>query len=241
VAIAAEAEGAGTATECLGETGGGMGGSKMKISIIYDNEVRQQGLLSDWGFSCLVETGKGIRLLFDAGADDYILLHNMAKLNIDPASIDSIVISHSHFDHMGGLGGILKLNKKAKVFAPSSGSWQIPVERVIRVEEAIQIYPGIFSTGELSNIEQSLIINTDKGVVAIAGCSHCGVGQILNKASQFGQPLGIIGGLHGFRRFQLLADLQLVCPCHCTSYKREIKRLFPEKYIQCGAGLFIEL
>jgi len=213
----------------------------MRISILYDNEVCQQGLLSDWGFSCLVEMGNGIRLLFDTGADDYILLHNMAKLNIDPASIDSIVISHSHFDHMGGLSGILTLNEKAKVFTLSSGSWQMPVERVVRVEGATQIYPGIFSTGELGNGEQSLIINTDKGAVAIAGCSHCGVDRILNKASQFGQPLGIIGGLHGFRRFQLLADLQLICPCHCTSYKREIKSLFPEKYIQCGAGRLIEL
>jgi 7,8-dihydropterin-6-yl-methyl-4-(beta-D-ribofuranosyl)aminobenzene 5'-phosphate synthase len=237
----AEAEGAGTATGCLGEAGGGTGSSKMKVTITYDNEICQQGLLPDWGFSCFVEMGNGIKLLFDTGADDYILLHNMARLNIDPASIDSIFISHSHFDHMGGLAGILELNKKAKVFTPSSDFWQITDNRLIRVEEAIQIYPGVFSTGELRNIEQSLVIATDRGVVVIVGCSHCGVEQIMNKASQFGQLFAIIGGLHGFNRFQLLADLQLICPCHCTSYKKEIKSLFPGKYIECGAGRVIAL
>jgi len=55
----------------------------MKITIIYDNEVSEEGLEADWGFSCLVEV-YGKKILFDTGADGSILLGNMEKLDIDP-------------------------------------------------------------------------------------------------------------------------------------------------------------
>jgi 7,8-dihydropterin-6-yl-methyl-4-(beta-D-ribofuranosyl)aminobenzene 5'-phosphate synthase len=213
----------------------------VKVTITYDNEVCRPGLLADWGFSCLIEMGNGIRLLFDTGADAYILLHNMAILDLDPASIDLIFISHAHYDHTGGLAGISRLSKSAKVFIPDSCSRVTTTKEVYRIVQPAQISDGIFSTGELQNIEQSLIVNTDKGVVVIVGCSHPGLGQILNKASEFGEVCAVIGGLHGFRSFKLLTDLNLVCPCHCTQYKDRIKALFPEKYIECGVGREIKI
>lgn len=213
----------------------------MKITIVYDNEVYQEGLLSDWGFSCFIAMEDGLKLLFDTGTEGSILLHNMAQLELDPASIDLIFISHLHFDHVGGLPEILELNKKAKVLLPGTHSRGIAAREVIAVKESIQIHEGMFSTGELRNIEQSLIITTDKGTIVIAGCSHPGLGHILNKASEFGKVFGVIGGLHGFREFQLLANLSFICPCHCTQYKERIKNLFPDKCIECGAGRVITL
>ena len=213
----------------------------VKVTITYDNEVCRPGLLPDWGFSCLIEKEDGLKLLFDTGADGYILLHNMAILALDPTSIDLIFISHSHYDHTGGLAGISRLSKRAKVFVPDSCSRAITTKEVYRVVQPTQISDGIFSTGELQNIEQSLIVNTDKGVVVIVGCSHPGLGQILNKASEFGEVCAVIGGLHGFRSFRLLTDLSLICPCHCTQYKDRIKALFPEKYIECGVGREIKI
>jgi 7,8-dihydropterin-6-yl-methyl-4-(beta-D-ribofuranosyl)aminobenzene 5'-phosphate synthase len=46
----------------------------VKLTIVYDNEVFQKGLRSDWGFSCLIEI-EGRKILFDTGADGKILLH----------------------------------------------------------------------------------------------------------------------------------------------------------------------
>jgi len=72
-------------------------------------------------------------------------------------------------------------------------------------------------------------------------CSHPGVGNILDAASCLGKIYGIIGGLHGFRDFIRLDGLSLICPCHCTQYKEELKYWFPEQYAACGAGLELEL
>ena len=97
------------------------------------------------------------------------------------------------------------------------------------------------STGELRGIEQSLAIKTTRGIVVVTGCSHPGVGEIIDAASGYGKVYGIIGGLHGFRDFKRLDGLSLICPCHCTTYKAEIKDLFPQQYTACGAGLELEL
>jgi 7,8-dihydropterin-6-yl-methyl-4-(beta-D-ribofuranosyl)aminobenzene 5'-phosphate synthase len=213
----------------------------MKIALIYDNEVYKEGLEADWGFSCLVEVEGAPRILFDTGASGRILLDNMEKLKIAPSSIDEVFISHSHWDHTGGLLDFLKVNKAVKCYLPSSFRGAFGAKEVVGVKEALQIHENIFSTGELAGIEQSLLVKTGKGVVVIAGCSHPGVGSILDAAQKVGKVHALIGGLHGFREFGLLGDLDLICPCHCTQFKSEIMNLYPEKCIGGGAGRVIQI
>jgi len=213
----------------------------MKITLTYDNEVHTNGLKSDWGFSCLIEREDMPGILFDTGANGSILLHNMDKLTIDPLSIDIVVISHAHWDHIGGLSRFLDENKEVKVYIPESCPQPMDAKEVIRVRGPLEIFSGVFSTGELKGIEQSLAVRTEKGLAVIAGCSHPGVESILNSASQFGKPYALIGGLHGFNQFDVIKDLDLVCPCHCTQYKSEIRSLYPEKYVGGGAGRIIQI
>jgi len=213
----------------------------MKITIIYDNEVSEPGLKADWGFSALIEIENTPPILFDTGAEGTILLHNMKELGINPRCIGVIVISHAHWDHTGGLLDILEVNRDAEVYVPASYRARIPGRKVIEVVESTQISEGVFSTGELKGVEQSLALKTSKGIVVVVGCSHPGVGEIIQAASQFGKVYGIVGGLHGFRDFNILRGLPLICPCHCTQYKSEIRRLFPEQHVACGAGLELEL
>lgn len=211
----------------------------IRITIVYDNEVAKEGLRADWGFSCLVEA-YGNKILFDTGANGSILLDNMKRLNIDPATIEEVFISHAHWDHTGGLLDFLKTNP-VKVYIPSSYPEPHNAKEVIKVKEPLEIYENIFSTGELKGIEQSLVVKTKKGLIIIVGCSHPGVRDILNTASQFGKPLALIGGLHGFRDFDLIRDLEFVCATHCTQFKSEIKSLYPDRYIAGGAGKVIEI
>ena len=88
----------------------------MKVTIIYDNETDNKDLVSDWGFSCLIEFEDKRTILFDTGAKGEILEENMEKLGIDINDIDEIFISHNHWDHVGGLPDILKNNEIVTYF-----------------------------------------------------------------------------------------------------------------------------
>ena len=212
----------------------------MKITIIYDNKTWEEGLKADWGFSCLVEVYDK-KILFDTGTNGSILLHNMQRLNIDPTIIEEVFISHAHGDHTGGLPDLLRINNAVKVYIPVSCPEPPGASEVVRVKEPFKIHENIFSSGELKSIEQSLVVKTQKGLAVIVGCSHPGVKNILKAASQFGKPYAIIGGLHGFSDFNLVKDLEFICPTHCTQFKSKIELLYPKKYVRGGVGKVIEI
>jgi 7,8-dihydropterin-6-yl-methyl-4-(beta-D-ribofuranosyl)aminobenzene 5'-phosphate synthase len=201
----------------------------MKLTIVYDNES-EPGLKSDWGFSCLIEDAK--KILFDTGADSEILLYNMKQLKINPKDIDIVVLSHNHWDHTGGLKGFLEANEnRAKIYRPRDFS------------KPTKISQGAYSTGALGMLikEQSLIVNTKKGNIVIAGCAHPSLGKIINKAKQLGEIYGIIGGFHGFSKLEKLEGIELIAPCHCTQYKQEIKERYFTNYKEIKAGSIIEI
>jgi 7,8-dihydropterin-6-yl-methyl-4-(beta-D-ribofuranosyl)aminobenzene 5'-phosphate synthase len=211
----------------------------MRVTILYDNDAWDGRLTPGWGFSCLVEAW-GRRILFDAGGDGRVLLGNMEALGLDPKDMDWAFVSHGHFDHVGGLPQILDLNP-ITVYVPSSCPLPRPEKGVVRVSGPLEIEANIYSTGELDGIEQALVVQQGEGVVVIVGCSHPGVEAVLKAASRFGPATGLIGGLHGFDDFILLESLDRVCPTHCTRFKKEIKRAFPGKTIEGGAGRVIEV
>jgi len=211
----------------------------MKITILYDNLSFNKNLASDWGFSCLIET-PGKTILFDTGAKGNILLDNMKKLQIDPSTVDSVFISHKHWDHTGGLSDFLKLNPTV-VYIPDSCRKPRFAKEVIKIKEQFDMDENIHSTGELDNFEQSLVIQQGKNIVVVTGCSHPGVGQILHKASRFGRVNILVGGLHGFNEYHLIEDLEFICPAHCTQHIQDIKDRYPGKYIEGGAGRVIEI
>ena len=65
--------------------------------------------------------------------------------------------------------------------------------------------------------------------------------HILGTAEKFGKIHAIIGGLHGFSEFELFKNLELICPTHCTQHKAEFKKLYPQKYVEGGAGRVVEI
>ncbi len=211
----------------------------MKITIVYDNVIWKRDLTPDWGFSCLVET-ETQTLLFDTGARGDILLDNMKRLGIDPATIDSVFISHNHWDHIGGLIDFLRIHS-ATVFIPAACPAPDNAAEVIIVKNPTEIFEKGYSTGQLSGLEQSLVIQRNDRTVVIAGCSHPGVNNVITAASRFGKVSTLIGGLHGFNEFSLIDQLETICPAHCTRYIDEIKRRYPDKYLAAGAGSIVKI
>ena len=213
----------------------------MKITIVYDNTSLRDDLEADWGFSCYIEY-LGTNILFDTGTKPRILLDNMQKLNVDPSEADIIFVSHKHMDHMGGLLTVMELNKNAKIYVPVQLAESLVDERIYKLDQPTYITDTIISSGLLESegrrglLEQSLFLETPKGMVVIAGCSHSGVKQILEKCKEFGEPYALLGGFHGFNEFKILEQLEFVCPTHCTKHIKSINSLFPEKSIKGGVG-----
>ncbi|TYB93717.1 MAG: MBL fold metallo-hydrolase [Kosmotoga sp.] len=213
----------------------------MRITIIYDNTVWNNELRADWGFSCLVEA-HGRNILFDTGTKGDILLSNMEKLKINPKEIEEIFISHAHFDHIGGLQAFLEVNNDVDIWLPHRIPDIVVSEgkNVVEVRTPQKLHLGIYSTGILEEIEQSMCVETDKGIIIIAGCSHPSFDNIISAASKFGNVYGVIGGLHGTRPGSL-EGLSFICATHCTQHKKRIKKLYRDQYVEGGAGRVIEI
>jgi 7,8-dihydropterin-6-yl-methyl-4-(beta-D-ribofuranosyl)aminobenzene 5'-phosphate synthase len=213
----------------------------MKITIIYDNpRPIRKGLQSDWGFAALVETPDNPTILFDTGGNGQILMRNMDILGINPKGIDEIFISHRHHDHIGGLTRFLKANNEVKIWLPAVMGIQLPNQNADVVPDAIKLHAGIYSTGTLEGIEQSMAVKTTHGLMLIVGCSHPRMENILEKASQFGHVYGIVGGLHSTPP-ESLQGLALICATHCTQNKEAIQRMYPNASQEGGAGTVIEI
>lgn len=85
----------------------------MKITALVENQSHC-GLKPVHGLSLYIETEKH-KILFDVGPDG-TLFENAAKKEIPLKEIDTVVISHGHFDHGGALGRFLKINHTAKIY-----------------------------------------------------------------------------------------------------------------------------
>lgn len=228
----------------------------MRITVLYDNKPYKEGLKRGWGFSCLI-AGIEKTILFDTGPRGS-LLGNMEKLAIEPSGIDTVVLSHIHPDHTGGLESFLEINSDVTIYLPESfpegfkDKVRAQGAQVIEVEKPIKICDNVWSTGQLGKLmkEQSLIIRTVSGLIVVAGCSHPGIDNILKKAKELMEDgiLLVMGGFHlewaGKGKIQKVISffkkkgVQYVSLCHGSGSKARslFEEYFGLNYIHVGAG-----
>ena len=68
-------------------------------------------LIAEPGFSALVRVTTGGRertILFDAGVTPTGVVENMRRLGLSAGEVETIVLSHGHWDHVAGMEGIAK-------------------------------------------------------------------------------------------------------------------------------------
>ncbi len=89
---------------------------KTKITILCENRAGlTKNIIGEHGFSALVEH-EGEKILLDTG-QGFGLKPNAKTLGVDLDQIDTIVLSHGHYDHTGGLSQLLPFSQKTRVIA----------------------------------------------------------------------------------------------------------------------------
>lgn len=86
----------------------------MLIKTLVENKALTADFRAEHGLSLYIETSRH-KILFDLGADD-LFLENAAKLGVNLAEIDLVIISHGHSDHGGGLATFLEHNQTAPIY-----------------------------------------------------------------------------------------------------------------------------
>ncbi len=225
------------------------------MTILFDNYNTNSSCQSLWGFSAYFEEYK---LLFDTGSNGRVLLKNMKALGVDVKTIEYLFITHSHWDHIGGIDSILELNPNIKLFVPSSLSKHLiddlkslAKEVTICTKKPQRLFDNLYTTGLLGSEmpEQSLIIDEDETKV-ITGCGHFGIQNIVKVAQEvIGKNIDFaIGGFHLLRSseeeildsIRSLKELGVsrVLPTHCTGDRAiELYRdSFGVNYLVGGVG-----
>jgi 7,8-dihydropterin-6-yl-methyl-4-(beta-D-ribofuranosyl)aminobenzene 5'-phosphate synthase len=192
----------------------------MKITILCENSVSKNGAKTcsaEWGLSLLIEQNKKT-ILFDIGHTD-IYKENADNLNLNLEKIDFLVLSHSHWDHVGGIKFYKAKDKKPLITHPKTIQKLSPeIKKATKekfniqtTKEPIGFTKDIFFLGEIPQLhnfervgetheDSALAIKTKEGTVVITGCSHSGICNICEQAKKVtGQKLyAIIGGFHLF-------------------------------------------
>lgn len=223
-----------------------MKNNKMIIQILYDDIGYDTTITPAYGFSCFIHYDNK-NILFDTGTDGKILLENMKKCGISPDSVEIVVISHNHYDHLGGLMDFFNENPEVKIYMskdvfPNAGANAINQikstvnlvkNQIVPVSDINNIYKisdNIYSTGFFGSgiPEQSLILDTEKGIIIITGCAHQGIVNIVRRVKEnFNKPLfSVFGGFHLMNKsnneieniIKELKDLDVIncIPMHCT-------------------------
>ena len=221
----------------------------MQIKILFDKDTEDKKLRTGWGVSFLID-GK---VLFDTGEKGEWLLANMEQLKVDAGKIETVIISHDHWDHQGGLWAILETISKLKIYAcPNFGrGFKDKVKsynsQLIEIDKFIRIIENIYTTGEIGGRyafrympEQALVLKTPNGLTILTGCAHPGIVNIIEnvKKNLPGDIYLVLGGFHlitsrkGAVKKVIDSFKQLgvrnVAPTHCTGEKAI--ELFRQEY-----------
>lgn len=224
----------------------------MRLTVLMENGSRE-GLCAEHGLSLYVRFG-GACLLLDAGeSGDFV--QNAAALGCPLDTVHTAVLSHGHYDHADGFPALFRLNDAVRVYARpavlepqyAGDGRYIGLSALLREEyagrfdlsdELRSLAPGLWLVPDAVEHEQSLVAETESGLVVMNSCCHAGADNIVaGILERFpGKKVrALVGGLHLMgpggvstlgmepgavralaRRLTAELGVEEICTGHCT-------------------------
>lgn len=132
----------------------------MTIKVLAENTAISDNFRFEHGLSLYIETSTH-KILFDTGQSD-LFLDNAKKLEVDIASIDTVIISHGHYDHGGGLKSFLQHNRIATIFINKNafGDFYSSPDKFIGLDKSLQESKRIVFNNDEYTIDDDLFLFT---------------------------------------------------------------------------------
>lgn len=166
--------------------------------------------------------------------------------------------SCEHGDHTGGISSFVKMKTDIPVIIPESfsGSFKKQMSayglKPVLINEAAEICDHLYTSGEFDYriAEQSLVLDTRKGLVVMTGCAHPGITEMLKviKKDFIKNIYMVFGGFHLMDKSQkemgkIISEMKSlgVVKCgatHCTGNDQieMFRKAFGEDYFELGVG-----
>jgi len=150
-----------------------MGG--LRLVLVCENTAAGKGILGEHGL-CWWVSLQGKNLLFDTG-QGMALDHNCEGLGLDLSRVDAVLLSHGHYDHVGGLENFLAKNSTCPVYLHAAalapkfsrsrlntprqmshpflsrlGGESLPGDRLRLISNPAELIPGVYTTGYVPRV-----------------------------------------------------------------------------------------
>ena len=114
----------------------------MRIVTLVENSCGNENCIAEHGLSIYIETDNH-KLLLDTGQTDAVV-KNAEALSIDLSAVDTVILSHGHYDHSGGILPFAEENPEARIIMQKSAAEpHYNGERYIGIDTDILKLPNI--------------------------------------------------------------------------------------------------
>ncbi|MEJ2025471.1 MAG: MBL fold metallo-hydrolase, partial [Deltaproteobacteria bacterium] len=186
-------------------------------SVVYRPPLAKSGripadtLVAEHGLSLLITLYQGdqtLTILFDTGYSSTGVIHNMAMLRIDPAQIETLVISHGHMDHTGALYSLLDKLPAPVPIVVHPEAFLSP--RYLELDDGRKLlYPDILKKSELKKRNVKIMEST--GPTLLAGETALVTGEVERTTTyEKGMPNAVFERNGSFEKDPILDDQAIV-------------------------------